>query len=92
MNTTWPLRFFGLVAENGNSSRQGPHQLAHLFTTTGLPRSLSIFFSNASLPPAKKLADGGASSGVAASGEGRRQQQEYGGQPTHAPKDGRAPR
>src|SRR5918994_7328899 len=56
MNTTSPLRFSACSLKNGNSSRQGPHQDAHLFTTTGVPRSFSIRASKASRPPLKKLA------------------------------------
>src|SRR6185503_19684793 len=32
---------------------------AHLLTTTGVPCSCAIFFSNASRPPGRKAADGG---------------------------------
>ena len=51
MKATSPLRFFAWSLKNGNSSRHGPHQDAHLFTTTGVPRSFWMRASNASRPP-----------------------------------------
>ena len=39
MKATLPLRFLAWSRKNGNSSLQGPHQDAHLFTTTGVPCS-----------------------------------------------------
>ena len=46
-----PLRFFACFLKNGNSRRHGPHHDAHLFTTTGVPRSFWMRASNASRPP-----------------------------------------
>ena len=51
MKTTSPLRFSACFLKKGNSRRQGPHQEAHLFTTTGVPRSFSMRASKASRPP-----------------------------------------
>jgi hypothetical protein len=51
MNTTSPLRFVAWSLKKGNSRRHGPHQEAHLFTTTGVPRASSMRASKASRPP-----------------------------------------
>ena len=41
--------------KSGNSLRQGPHHDAHLFTTTGCPRSDAMRALNAAGPPVSRL-------------------------------------
>ena len=90
MNTTSPLRFSAWSRKKGNSSRQGPHQLAHLFTTTGLPRSLLERAARSVAAAGDEVAlEGGASSELQPA-RATQSRSSSGGQPAHAAKDGRA--